>query len=83
MAILTVTERGQVTFRKEVLRHLGIKPGEKIELDLLPDGRATLRAAAGREPIDGFLGLLQGKSRKVATEEEISEAAAEGWAAKR
>src|ERR1700733_8370709 len=28
MAILTVTARGQVTFRKDVLRHLGVKPGE-------------------------------------------------------
>lgn len=36
MAILTVTARGQVTLKKEVLQHLGIKPGDKIELDLLP-----------------------------------------------
>jgi antitoxin PrlF len=35
MILLTVTERGQVTIRKEVLKHLGIKPGDKIELDLL------------------------------------------------
>ena len=39
MPILTVTARGQVTFRKEVLQHLGITPGDKIALDLLPDGR--------------------------------------------
>lgn len=83
MTILTVTERGQVTFRKEVLRHLGIKPGEKIELDLLPDGRATLRAAPAREPIDRFIGLLEGKSAKIATDEEIAEAVAAGWTDKR
>ena len=41
MAALTVTARGQVTFRKEVLLHLGIEPGGKIEVDLLPDGRAS------------------------------------------
>jgi bifunctional DNA-binding transcriptional regulator/antitoxin component of YhaV-PrlF toxin-antitoxin module len=33
MATLTVTARGQVTFKKEVLQHLGIKPGEKIEIN--------------------------------------------------
>lgn len=44
MTTLTVTSRGQVTFRKEVLQHLGIQPGQKIRLDLLPDGRAELRA---------------------------------------
>ncbi len=45
MNTLTMTARGQVTFRKDVLHHLGIKPGEKIKLDKLPDGRISLRAA--------------------------------------
>lgn len=80
MTTLTVTSRGQVTFRKDVLLHLGIKPGEKIELYLLPDGRAELRAARPAETIDGFLGLLAGKTKKIATIEEINEAAASGWA---
>ncbi|HEY5793598.1 MAG TPA: AbrB/MazE/SpoVT family DNA-binding domain-containing protein [Bosea sp. (in: a-proteobacteria)] len=80
MTTLTVTERGQVTFRKEILQHLGIRPGEKIELDLLPDGRAALRAARPPGTIDGFLGLLAGKTTAVATIEEINEAAARGWA---
>ncbi|MCL2310449.1 MAG: type II toxin-antitoxin system PrlF family antitoxin [Proteobacteria bacterium] len=80
MGILTVTVRGQVTFRKGVLRHLGIKPGEKIELDLLPDGRAEMRAARPTGAIEDFLGLLAGKTKKVATLEEIDEAAITGWA---
>jgi bifunctional DNA-binding transcriptional regulator/antitoxin component of YhaV-PrlF toxin-antitoxin module len=76
---LTVTARGQVTFRKDVLQHLGIEPGEKIELDKLPDGRVTLRAMRPAGTIDGFLGLLAGKTKKVATLDEINEAAATGW----
>ncbi len=80
MTILTVTTKGQVTFRKDVLQHLGIRPGEKIELDKLPDGRVTLRAARPQGMIDGFLGLLSGKTKKVATIEEINEAAEAGWA---
>jgi AbrB family looped-hinge helix DNA binding protein len=80
MATLTVTARGQVTFRKDVLQHLGIEPGERIELDKLPDGRITLRAARPTGKIDSFLGLLAGKTRKVATLDEIDEAAAAGWA---
>jgi bifunctional DNA-binding transcriptional regulator/antitoxin component of YhaV-PrlF toxin-antitoxin module len=58
MTTLTVTARGQVTFRKDVLHHLGVRPGEKIELDKLPDGRVALRAARPPGTIDGFLGLL-------------------------
>jgi AbrB family looped-hinge helix DNA binding protein len=82
MITLTVTSRGQVTFRKDVLHHLGIRPGEKIELDKLPDGRVALRAAKPSGTIDGFLGLLASKTRKIATLDEINEAAAAGWAGK-
>ena len=80
MATLTVTARGQVTFRKEVMRHLGVKPGGKIALDLLPDGRGIVRAAEPQGSIHDFIGMLAGKTKKVATIEEINEAAAQGWA---
>jgi bifunctional DNA-binding transcriptional regulator/antitoxin component of YhaV-PrlF toxin-antitoxin module len=83
MAILTVTARGQVTFRKEVLQHLGIKPGEKIELDLLPDGRAALKGARPSGTIAGFIGVLADKTAKVATIEEMNDAVAAGWAGKK
>lgn len=82
MTTLTVTARGQVTFRKEVLQHLGIRPGEKIELDLLPDGRGLLKAARPTGTIGGFVGLLAGRTAKVATIEEIDMTASEGWAGK-
>lgn len=82
MTTLTVTARGQVTFRREVLQHLGIKPGDKIVLDLLPQGRGMLKAAPPAGTIDGFVGLLEGRVSKVATLQEINEAAAGAWAGK-
>lgn len=80
MTTLTVTSRGQVTFRKEVLQHLGIRPGEQIELDLLPDGRGVIRAARPAGSITGFIGLLSGRTNKIASLEEMDAAAAAGWA---
>lgn len=80
MTTLTVTARGQVTFRKKVMQHLGVKPGDKIELDLIPDGQGIIRAARPAGTIDEFLGLLAGRTKKVATIEEMNEAAAHGWA---
>ncbi len=80
---LTVTERGQVTLRKDVLKHVGVKPGEKVELVLLPGGRAELRATQPTGTINDFIGLLAGKSDKVATLEEIKSAAEDGWAGKK
>ena len=83
MTTLTVTARGQVTFRKEVLQHLGIKPGDMIELDLLPGGRGILQAAKPAASVAGFIGLLAGRTEKVASIEEISAASAQGWAGRR
>ena len=83
MTTLTVTAKGQVTFRKDVLQHLGIKPGDKIDLDLLPDGRGMLKAARPAATIKSFCGLLAGRTKKVATLEEINEATAQGWAGKK
>ena len=80
MTKLTVTARGQVTFRRDVLHHLGVKPGEKIELELLPNGRGVLRAAKPSGAIESFLGVLAGRTKKIATLDEISEAAEKGWA---
>lgn len=82
MTTLTVTARGQVTFRKDVLQHLGIRPGEKIELDLLPGGRGVLRAVRKTGTITDFVGLLADRTKKVATLEEINAATAQGWAGK-
>jgi bifunctional DNA-binding transcriptional regulator/antitoxin component of YhaV-PrlF toxin-antitoxin module len=80
LTTLTVTARGQVTFRKEVLQHLGIHPGERIAVDKLPNGTVALRAARPTGTIDNFIGLLSKKTRKTASLDEIHEAAAAGWA---
>ncbi|MBM3623385.1 MAG: AbrB/MazE/SpoVT family DNA-binding domain-containing protein [Alphaproteobacteria bacterium] len=83
MASLAVTAKGQVTLKRELLRHLGVKPGERIDVETLPDGEIRIRAARSAGSIKGFIGLLAGKTRKVATIEEMNEAIAAGWAGKR
>lgn len=80
MSILTVTDRGQITFRKEILKHLQIGPGDKVEVELLPNGRAALKAARPSGTWDALFGLLADRTDKVATLEEIDEAIAKGWA---
>jgi len=45
MSTLTVTAKGQVTLRKDVLEHLGVHPGEKISVNKLPNGRIEVTAA--------------------------------------
>jgi bifunctional DNA-binding transcriptional regulator/antitoxin component of YhaV-PrlF toxin-antitoxin module len=83
MTTLTITAKGQVTLRKDVLQHLGVGQGEQIEVSKLPGGRVEVRAARSAGSIDGFIGLLAGKVRKVATVEQMNEAAAKGWAGRK
>ena len=80
MPTLTLTARGQVTFRKELIQHLGVEPGEKLEVDLLPGKQMTIRAARPTGKVQDIFGLLAGKTNKVATIEEINDAIADGWA---
>ena len=83
MASLVVTAKGQVTLKRELLRHLGVKPGERIDVEKLPGGELKMRAARPLGSIDGFIGLLAGKTREAVTIEEINEAIAAGWATPR
>lgn len=81
MATLKVTARGQVTFRKDVLKHLGIQPGGKIRLDLLPDGRAELKADVPKGSWRQVYGMLKGKGNGARLSiDEINEAIAEAGA---
>ena len=80
---LTVTAKGQVTLRKEVLRHLGVAPGEKVLVDLLPGDRVELRSAKLAGSIESFIGCGYRPGTEPLTIEEIGEVAAQGWAGQR
>ncbi|WP_137132304.1 AbrB/MazE/SpoVT family DNA-binding domain-containing protein [Rhizobium sp. FY34] len=80
MTSLTVTMKGQVTLKRELLQHLGIKPGERVEFDKMPDGELRVKAARPAGSIDSFIGRHAGKQKTPLTIEEMNEIAASGWA---
>lgn len=80
MASLAVTVKGQVTLKRDLLQHLGIKPGERVEFEKLPGGELKVRAARPSGTIDSFIGRHAGKLKKPLTIEEMNEIAAAGWA---
>ena len=80
MTTLTVTAKGQVTLRKDVLQHLGVQPGEKISLDKMPNGQFVVRAAGATGKISDVFGMLKRPGQPTLTIDEINEAAARGWA---
>ncbi len=75
--VLTITAKGQVTLRKEVLDHLGLQPGDRVMVDLLAPGRVELHRPA-QALIDGFIGCLPDRGVRASID-EIAEAAKEGW----
>ncbi len=77
---LTVTAKGQITLRKELLRHLGVAPGQRLEIAPLPNGRLEVRAAKSAGSIESFIGCGYRPTTKPLTIEEIGEIAAQGWA---
>jgi AbrB family looped-hinge helix DNA binding protein len=83
MSILTVTAKGQVTLRKDLLEHLGVHPGEKITVNKLPDGKIEVKAARPTGKISDVFGLLKRKGGPSLTIEEMNKIAARGWAGKR
>ncbi len=80
MTSLTVTMKGQITLKRELLQHLGVKPGERIYFDKLPGGELRVKAARPTGAIDGFIGRHAGKLTKPMTIEDMNEIVASGWA---
>jgi bifunctional DNA-binding transcriptional regulator/antitoxin component of YhaV-PrlF toxin-antitoxin module len=83
MGTLTITSKGQVTLRKDLLTHLGVSPGEKIVVDKLPDGRIEMKAVRPPGKISEVFNLLKKKNGPSLSVEEIGEIARQGWIGKR
>jgi AbrB family looped-hinge helix DNA binding protein len=84
MSTLTVTAKGQVTLRKDLLEHLGVQPGEKITVDKLPDGRIEVKAARPTGKISDAFGFLKSKRKgRVLSIEDMNDMVARGWAGRR
>ena len=83
MSTLTVTAKGQVTLRKDLLQHLGVHPGEKISVDKLPDGRIEMKAERPAGKISDVFNVLKRKNGPSLSIKEINDVAARGWRGKR
>jgi AbrB family looped-hinge helix DNA binding protein len=83
MSTLTVTAKGQVTLPKNLLKHLGVRPGEKIAVAKLPGDRIEMKASRPTGKISDVFGLLKKKGGPSLSIEDINRIAARGWAGKR
>ena len=83
MPTLTVTAKGQITLKQELLRHLNVTPGQKVEVDKLPDGRLAVGAASRKGSITDFSGCLARRGTPKLTIAQIKKITEDAWAGKR
>jgi hypothetical protein len=83
MSTLTITAKGQVTLRRDLLRHLGVRPGERVLATKLPNGRIEVRAAQQTDRISDVFDFLKRENGSRLSIEEMNEVAARGWAGRR
>ncbi len=83
MVRLKVTAKGQITLKKEVLDHLGMRPGDEVEVNLQPRRQASIHPISGKLSIESLFGMIKNEAGVHLTIEEINEAIADGWANRR
>lgn len=83
MTTLTVTAKGQITLKQELLRHLNVAPGQQVDVDLLPNGRLVVGPASPKHSISKFSGSLAKKGTPRLTIDQIKKITEDAWAGKR
>jgi bifunctional DNA-binding transcriptional regulator/antitoxin component of YhaV-PrlF toxin-antitoxin module len=83
MSTLTVTAKGQITLKQELLRHLKVAPGQKVAVEKLPDGRLVVAPAPKTGSIENFIGSLEQKGGPRFTIAQIKKFTEDAWAGKR
>jgi len=76
MARATITSKGQIAIPKEVRDRLRLKPGDRVEIYVEPDGRAVIERTLKLEELIGILP----RPKKSLTVEEINQAIVEAAA---
>lgn len=80
---VTVTAKGQVTLRRDLLSHLGVGPGDRLAVEYLPAHRIRLRRAGPKGDISVVFGMLADKTDVSLTIEEMNDVIASAWAGRR
>lgn len=83
MPTLTITAKGQITLKQELLEHLGVRPGDKLHVGKTEDGGINLRPAEPAGALSDLFGSLRRYADRPLSLDELSEIAAQGWARRR
>ncbi|MER2535460.1 MAG: AbrB/MazE/SpoVT family DNA-binding domain-containing protein [Rhizobiaceae bacterium] len=83
MSVLQITSKNQITLKRDVLRKLGLKSGDKVSVEVTEDGKAVLSPLKSRNDLDHLFGMFHDPDQPPMSIEEMNEIIADGWAGKR
>ena len=83
MTTLTITAKGQITLKKEVLSALGVAPGDKVAVETLPNHNIVLSPIRPSGTIDDLFGMFHGQVTHPLTIDQMNDIIADAWAGKR
>ena len=66
--------------RKELLEHLGVRPGDYIDVEMLPSGRVEVSTPKRCGTWSELVGLMKRPGQPTLTIEVMNEIIARGWA---
>ena len=78
---LTITAKGQFTLRQSVLDHLGVRPGAKVSVSLLPGGKVEILPASTGHDIRAVRGRLRRPGQAPVSLEAMQDAIEAGASA--
>ena len=79
---LTITAKGQITLKRELLRRLGISPGQQLQVHKLADDALALQATAPHG-LEAFAGCLPPPGTPALSVEDMNAVISQGWAGQR
>jgi bifunctional DNA-binding transcriptional regulator/antitoxin component of YhaV-PrlF toxin-antitoxin module len=80
MTELTVTSKGRISLEKDLLQHLGVHPGERLDARKLPNGKVEISAVRPKGKISDVFGMLKREGQRTVSIDEMNEVIAKGWA---
>ncbi len=82
MIELTITAKGQITLNKRLRESLGVKPGDRLRVDVRPDGGLVILPVRRKTTSwDEIAGMLQRPANVPPLSiEEMNAVIARGWA---
>ena len=57
-----ITSKGQVTIPKHIRQVLGVKPGDRVAFELLPDQRVVVKPVLATTVFERYVGHLAAKN---------------------